>query len=411
MAVIRSLEFSKRFRPLSNSDFRRLIISRFTTKMGYWVTFIALFSIFVFESNIGVLQIGILGIVEIAPNIVAGPILGVFTDRFNRRSLLILAETISGVAVLLLVVFQSIIIAYILLFFLGLMTALATPAQKALISQIISEEDTLSQANALFSGVGSFAQITGPALGGVLVIIIQPRLLFIIDSATYFVSAILLYSMSTYTINRDSSTTALNDFREGISYIASSKLLIFAIVSGILVFAVLGTFDSMLPLFVREVLNRPSSAFGFLVGAIATGSILSGIVIGGTDNILSAQTGAIIAGMSDGLSMLGFGLSSSLIVAGGFAFCIGFCTTGALAYLTTLIQQTAKDGYTGRVFGVFTGLARSGQIAAIIIASVIISEVGVGTTFSYAGISLFFIMAAAFIYQIVERKPNEVSSD
>lgn len=394
----RIVRLENRYEPLRERDFRRLIISRFTTKLGYWTTFIALFTIFVFETEIGPLGIGLLGIVEVAPNLFGSPALSVLTDRYDRKTIVLVTEIASGIAVAGLLVSQTLWFAYALVFFLGVMSAVAAPAQKALLPQMV-EDDSLAQANALMTGTSSVAQITGPALGGLLITVVDPQVLFAIDAVTYVLSAIVVATMASYTVEGEDGDSVVADLTDGFRYVVRSGALVFAVGMALLIFGTLGVFDAMLPFFIREVLNEPSSVFGLLIAVVAGGSILSGIVIGGSNDIVDAKTGATAAAIADGIFLVGVALSSSVVVTGVFALGIGFCTTATTTYVSTLIQQTAEESYTGRVFGLYTSLARTGQMLAILFASLAVAGFGVRTTFGYVGSFLVVAVLGAVAYR------------
>lgn len=382
-----------RFKALANPDFRRIFFSYITTKFGYWLTFIALFDIYVFESGIGALGIGLFGLLELLPNVIGSPVLSVLADRFSRKRILIATEIGSGLLVLTLTVYESLPLAYAVLFGLGMLSSLAKPAQKALIPQVITDDDTLAQANGLISAAGSAAQIGGPALGGALIVIFDPQMLFLADAGSYLLSAVVLVTLADYAVPEDEEETAFGQFRSGLRYVRTTGALLYIVVVNVALFGALGFFDAMLPLYVRDVFAGETAALGAFAAAIAGGSLAASTLVGIFGDRVEPGTG-IVAGITlDGLAIFGLVQFVGPIPSLTLAFFVGVASTLAITYSITAIHRTSDDDHMGRVFGVYDGSKRSGQVLAITGGSVVVAEFGLVQTFSGVGLTLFALGA------------------
>lgn len=378
-----------RFEPLANPDFRRLFFSYVTTKFGYWLTFIALFELYVFDSEIGALGIGLFGLLEIIPNIVGSPVLSVLADRVSRRRILIATELGSGVLVLALTLYESLLVAYAVLFGLGLLSALAKPAQKALVPQVITDDDTLSQANGLVSAAGSAAQIGGPALGGALIVFVEPHALFVADAVSYLLSAVVLLTMAEYAISNEDDATAFGQFVSGLRYVRTTPTLAFVVAVNFAVFGALGFFDAMLPMYVREVFSGSAADLGAFAAAIAAGSLAASTLVGVLGDKVTPGTGIVVGTAADGIAIFGLARLSGPLPSLTLAFVVGAASTIVITYSITAIHQTSDDDHMGRVFGVYDGTKRTGQILTITGGSVVVAEFGIGPTFAGVGLAVF----------------------
>lgn len=397
----------EKFGPLGYRDFRRLLISRITTSLGYWLSFIALFSIFVFESDIGPLGVSVFALVQLAPSVLSGFVFGPFADKLDRRKLLFLCEMLSAVLVLSLVFVESVLLSYVVLLAMGLVKSLASPTQKAMVAQIIDEDELLSKANGLMNAVGTTAQIAGPGLGGLLLIVVNAKLLFVIDSVSYVLSGLLILSMSAYTIEEEVSRTHLDQIVEGFEYVRGSGLLLAIITTNALLFSMTGLLDAMLPLFIRENLSGTATDFGVLAGVIATGSLFGSVLMGRYGDRISAENGVIwgifmVGGAIVGLVAPGlyFHTSPSQLQLYAFAFVDGLGNSIAIGYSFTLMQQRAEDEFMGRTFGIFDTATSGTEIFLVLVGSIVVTQVGILQVYLSLGVGLLLVSASLLVSKL-----------
>jgi MFS family permease len=386
---VRELFSTDRTGPLSNPDFRRIFVSAVITKLGYWVTFIAAMTIFVFETEIGPNEIGIFGLAGIVPNLLVSPVFGVFADRLERRKIVIVTELGGAVAVSALAVYQSLLFGYVVIFLVGCFRAASKPARKALVEQVIDDEETLSKANGLISGGKSVAQVLGPSLAGLLIIFVEPELLFLGDAVTYLVSVALFLRISAYDVTGGQDESVRSQFVSGLSAVVNSERIVAILLINLLLYSFLGIFDAMLPYYTREVLSLGSSEFGVMVSVIAGGATLAGLVVGSAGDRIGEVTAVAAAMVLNGITMLCLAVFDVFPVAVVGSGTIGFATSVAISYSVTFIQRTADSETLGRVFGIYDGLMSSGEILAIVVGSAIVARFNV--------IDLYVLMGGLFI--------------
>lgn len=372
MATVR-----RRYSPLGDPDFRRVFLSSVITKLGYWAGFVAIIGTYVFETEIGVLAIGVFGLIEIFPNLLLSPLSGVVTDRFGHKRVVIVTEAINGGAILTLAFVQSLPVAYAALFVVGAGRAASKPARKAIIPEIVTDDKELSRANGLVSSARSGAQIVGPGVGGALLIYTTPENVLIGDAATYVVSALLYLGITASRPETETDESLFGEVTAGLRAIVASRLVAAVIVVNVVLYAVLGLFDTMLSLYTREVLGLEATAFGLLISLVAVGSLTGGALMGAFGDAVSEETGVIAGVLLDGLVIGSFALADSYRLALIAATGIGFATSIAISYSITVLQRVADDDLLGRVFGVYDGTVTSGELVAIAFGSLLAAEVGV----------------------------------
>jgi MFS family permease len=161
--------------------------------LGDWFNAIALYTL-VQELTGSPFALGLVFLTKIVPFAVASPLAGLLVDRFDRRRLMIGADLIRAVLVLgFLLVSDAgdLYLIYVLTTLQVFMTAVFIPARSASIPNVTSPQQLLT-ANALSAATWSTLLAVGAALGGFATGWLGIRAVFLIDSATYLVSAYFL---------------------------------------------------------------------------------------------------------------------------------------------------------------------------------------------------------------------------
>lgn len=152
------------------------------------------------------------------PYILFAPIAGMLSDRVNKKKIMIYLDffcsfLIGGYAIILLNGRDHEVIVAIVMFMLSICFTLYGPAVTSSIPQIV-EEDKLTSANGVINQVGSIVNFAGPILAGVLYGIVGIKAIVIINSISFFASAImeLFLDIPDLVVNEDvESKVGLND--------------------------------------------------------------------------------------------------------------------------------------------------------------------------------------------------------
>ena len=180
-----------------NRNFRRLWFADMASFLGDWFNIIALYTL-VRSLTGSPLALGMVLITRLLPWALASPLAGLLVDRFDRRRLMI-ASDLSRAAVVLgfLLVDQpgDLFLLYALLAAQVVLGAVYIPARSASIPNITSKRELLT-ANALSAATWSTLLAVGAALGGFATEWLGLKWVFVIDSASYVVSALLIIRMT-----------------------------------------------------------------------------------------------------------------------------------------------------------------------------------------------------------------------
>jgi MFS family permease len=226
--------------------------------------------------------LGIVGFLSQIPFFIFGPWVGVFADRFNKRTILlvtqILAALLAAILALLIQTHQlQLWHIYVLAFLLGTVTAFNVTAEQAFIGDIAGAGN-IHQAITLNNTVNQLTRLTGPALAGWLIASIGTAPAFWFNAATVVVSVICILMIRSKRAPETKTAGGLQQFKEGLAFLRSQQLLRL-----IILFALIQTFFGMsivqlLPAFASITLKGDARTLGTLMGAAGAGA-LTGLVI------------------------------------------------------------------------------------------------------------------------------------
>jgi DHA3 family macrolide efflux protein-like MFS transporter len=167
------------------------------------------------------------------PAFIVSPFAGVWADRYNRKTLIILSDASIAVATLILAIlfFLGYNPLWVLLLVLGIRSIGAgvhTPAVGAFISQLVSQ-DKLMKINAANGSVQSLMMLIAPMISGVLLVVATVEVVLFIDVLT----AVMAISILLLSVHVPPHSKALvkhkigyfQDLKLGIKYISSQSYL------------------------------------------------------------------------------------------------------------------------------------------------------------------------------------------
>jgi MFS family permease len=368
---------------LKNARFLRLWIGQGTSFLGDAVSMVALVVLVVHVTGTASAVGGAL-IARLLPTL-ASPLAGVFADRLDRRVVLVTSDLARAVLVLGLVFATDIATIFILVFCMGLARTLFNPTVRAAFPSVVGGAD-LTRANALVGGTFSVSETAGPALGGLLVATVGVDAAFVLDSATYLVSAALLSLIPLTRPQREEEEAGFGeDLRSGFSYLARSRVPL-AIVLG--AFLTVLTVNITIPAEVflaKRTFDAGNAGYGLLVGLYGGGMVLGSafmVALGDRVRLLPLYFLGVFA-MAMGL--VGVGLSPTFGLALGALVVVGVANGTENVTTDTILQKRVPEALLGRVFSVrFLGFS-VGEILAYAVGGAIVDASGARVAYLLAG--------------------------
>jgi len=211
----------------TNPNFRKLWYGQIVSLLGDWFSFVASATLVAGLTKSG-LAIGFLIAIRMLPPFLVSPVAGVAADRFNRKYLLIVSDILRGLVVLCLLFVHEASDVWVIYLVTGiqmLMTGFFFPARNAILPDLVGSE-FVGTANALTATTWSVMLAMGAALGGVFSGFFGVYAAFLVDSATYFVSAIILAFIMYKPIPHETALSlknAVEDYLAGLNYLKNHR--------------------------------------------------------------------------------------------------------------------------------------------------------------------------------------------
>ena len=355
-----------------NPDFRNLMIGRFISQMGDWFNSVALFTLLLNLTGSGE-SVAIVLIIKLLPTFFFGPLAGVVADRFNRKTIMLVTDVLRGLLVLGFLLIRSVDQVWLIYLLTVAQVTLSTffePAESAAIPTIV-EREALISANALGGASWSVTLALGAALGGAVTDLFGRDTAFVIDAASYFVSAgfILMARVPPVSHYRTAPAegspqvdkklsfaelSGLADLLEGARYLKANRrvIAVLLIKSG---WGMGGGVLLLLTVFGKEIFpigTDGSTSIGILYACRGLGALIGPMIaraITRNDVVTMRKTIAVAFFIST-LFYLLFAQSPFFLLAG--VFVVGAHAGGSIQWVfsSVLLQLAVPNRFLGRVF-------------------------------------------------------------
>jgi MFS family permease len=300
-------------------------------------------------------HLGMIGLAQVVPNLLASLPAGHVADRVNRRTIIMTCALANAASVGWLAweaaqPQPSLVAIYITCGVFGLIRAFSAPAGHAFLPALVPES-ILNRAIVIHLTVFNLATVVGPAGGGFLYGERNALRVYGTAAAMFVVATLLFALLRTRPAPTRGSEPFERAFTAGVRYVWNDKRLLGAM--SLDLFAVLmGGATALLPVVAQNILHAGPTEYGFLRSATAIGAGLAAIVLA-TRPIRSRIGSWLMHGVAVyGLATIGFGLSTSFPLSMALLVIAGAADMLSVTVRHTLIQVTTPDAMRGRVSAV-----------------------------------------------------------
>ena len=341
-------------------------------------------------------------IMSFLPNLLLGPFAGVWIDKYNRKTVMILADgLIALTSVLLAIVFMlnevvPISFIFLMLFIRGIGNTFHSPALMAVIPMLVPTEK-LTKAGGWGNLVVSISTMIGPALGAGLMAIWPMENIMLVDIIGALFAILCLMRVPIPNIPQsDLKVELFEDTKQGLLAMKSNIPLMKAIYPVVFASMLYMPLGSLFPLLVRLHFMGGASHNAIVEFAFSAGLLLSSLIIG-----IYGDNKKKFTMISMAIAVLGLAaMSGGILPANGFvlfigcSFIMGASGTFFNIPLTAYIQETVAPEMMGKVFSLLTTAMMLATPFGLILAGPISEIIGVNMWFAYSG----FIMLLTGIY-------------
>lgn len=344
-------------------------------------------------------------IAALLPQVFIGPFAGALVDRWNRKTVMMVADTLVALSVLLLAfIFTTGRIQvwhiYAVMMFRAAGGAFQWPAMQASTSMMVSKTH-LSRVAGLNQSLNGLVAISAPPAGALLLELMPIEYVLAIDVVTAIlaVGPLLFIAVPQPENKGNSARGVLGDMKEGFTWVLSQRgLLIIMLMSLCINLFTTPTF-TMLPLLITEVLNGGAIELAWVQSANGLGMILGGIVLGiwggFKSKVNTAFSGLLLA--SVGLLLFSQTPPNKLWMGVASIFIFGFMNSIANSSFFSLLQAMIPHEMQGRVFTLIMSTSVAVSPLGLAIAGPVVEVTGLRFWFVISGVAFMIGSGVGFL--------------
>ncbi len=360
---------------IKNSILMRIIAAGFISALGSKISYFALLRKVYILSNGKITDLGFLTIMEALPYMLFGAFAGIIIDKLPRKWIMAFSDIMCALVVVSLIFVNDLKLIYIITFLKSSVYVFRNPAQSAMEPNLVNQED-VPLLNSFESSVNSITQIIGSALGAAVVGFVGVKNAFIIDSASFIVSAVIIgtiFVKEEHVHNNKMMVKGryLREFVSGISIMWKDGSLKLMLLIDLFVTFAMAMQAPLIYIFLKETLklgNRAELVWGILLSSLGVGAILGSLVIGILVKRYKNRFKLFLnILLFDSMFFTMFILNRVLPLSVAIFAFLGCIGTAHMIILNTVIQNTASDEHRGKVFSTFAMLRSPVSIISILV--------------------------------------------
>lgn len=335
-------------------DFRLLFIGRFIWQLGEQMLNVAV-GWEIYERTGDALALGIVGLVQVLPVILLAIPAGHVADRFPRKGVLLVTQTVLALSALGLALISatqgSLWVFYLILLITGIGAAFNSPALSALSTQTVPAEH-FPNAATWTSSSWQLASMIGPALGGFLIALFKSAdEIYLLNMLSCSVFVVILIVIRPRPFQRKNEPLSRKTLLAGIDYIRQDRVIFGAITLDM--FAVLlGGATALLPIYAKDILQVGAEGLGWLRAAPSVGALMMAFLIANRPPFKQAGRTLLWAVAGFGIATIIFGISQSFWLSLLMLFLLGALDNISVVIRQTLLLIRTPDQMRGRVSAV-----------------------------------------------------------
>jgi len=303
--------------------------------------------------------VGIVGVGMGVAALVVGPFGGVIADRLRKRPLLLVGQSLIGLAffgVGLLIVTDQITILWLVLstFAMGLIFSFIGPARQAWVGELL-EGRMLANGVALAQMGMSITRVLGPFVAGAMIALPWAGTggaYFLMAGLFVIVVATLWQVPGGMTPGATTGQSVFGDFLSGVRHLVERPQL--ALLSlGFMGFVIAGfSYQVVVPAFVELELGRQQDTVGLLYGVSGIAGLVVSVGVAGVAGSRYAFATMTASGAIVGIGLALFAVSGSLWLAALALVIVGGGSSGYQLLQNALLMEAAAPEFYGRVMSV-----------------------------------------------------------
>lgn len=302
----------------------------------------------------------------VALNVIAGflisPVIGILTDRFNRKTIiictyLIQAFSILGIAGLFLL--DEFKAGYLYLFSIingmGWTTYMST--SRSLLQELLTDRELIN-GNSLVEICLQVGMFTAGGVSGIFYHYAGFEFILFSNSVAFILSSIFIYRVKHDSIIReDNDDSMYTSFKEGINYFIEKPNVLFLGIAAIVPLVGTMMYNVVLPEYVSNTVNGNSIAFGLSDMFYGAGGFLSGLLAAPLAKKISSNATIMLFFLVSISILFALAFNNYIIILFLASLLFGLCNSSLRILMNTAIMEMVPKSLMGRAMSVWMAMS------------------------------------------------------
>lgn len=353
--------------------------------------------------------LAIASLIGLLPTVLLGPFAGALIDRWKRRQVILVMDSMIALATLLLAYLFAIgavevSTVYVLLLVRGIGESFHWPAMSAATSLMVPDEQ-LTRVQGLNQMLQGALNIVAAPLGAVLLGIFPMQGIMLIDvvTAAFAILPLLLIQIPELRQDEEKSSsedtgTFWEDFRSGLKYVRSWPGLMMLMALAMVINFLMTPAGALMPLLVADYFNGGPLQLGWVESALGFGMVAGGLALGAwggfKKRILTTMLGLV--GLGIGFSLIGFVPANMFWLAVASTFFAASMIPIVNGPVHAILQSAVEKDMQGRVFTLVGSLGSAMAPLGLIIAGPVADAIGVQSWYVIGGFACILMAVVGY---------------
>jgi MFS family permease len=339
-------------------DYAVLWSGALISNVGTWVQTAALLWLIkvVLRSNSWV---GAVNMANFLPVLFLVPLSGSLADRYSRRSIILIGQTMMMLGAFALGVCASLgvdskAVILITVTIIGIAFAMNFPAWQAILPDLVPREDLLN-AIALSSAQWNLARFVGPVIGALVLTFFSPATAFYANAVSFLfvIGALLIINPNRGAIAARPTDTIRHHIWEGWKYVWHRKWMVYLLLALMFISFFGFSYIVLIPGLVRDVMHRGPGAYSFLLGMTGLGAVVGAPFVTYISRRVAERNIIKAATLGLGLLLLAFAVVKTYWLSCIISFGLGACFLIAGSATNSVLQGNSLREMRGRVVSLY----------------------------------------------------------
>lgn len=379
----------------SNRNFALFTAGNTVSLIGTWVQRLAQ-GWLVWEMTGSGTWLGAIAVAEFLPTIIITPITGTLSDRFDRRTLSVIGQSLACLQAIVLCTVTALGLAtpqiiFMLAAFGGIVYPLVQTARLALVPSLIDRKD-MTAAVAVTAIVFNVSRIVGPAVAGFVIAEFDVATAFGVNAVSYLfvIFALLALNIEKQPPHPANRPGMMADIVDGWQYTLSHRALgplmgLWAIVCTLSL-----PLQHLLPGIIDTFYGGGPKLLAAFTATMGAAAVLAGLWMVQRSGNRGLTVITLIATLATGAATAAFAANHMQSLAYILIGVLGFLGAAIGTTSQTLVQTSVNDAYRGRALSVWYTAITGGQALGALVLGAAAERFGFGPPLIVGGFITVF---------------------